>query len=65
MGVDLKLIIPLIVIQLIVMLIGLIDLVKIDKEKIKGENKFLWAAIIAFIGFIGPSIYLTMGKKKR
>lgn len=35
MGVDLKLIMPLIVIQLIVMLIGLIDLVKIDKEKNK------------------------------
>ena len=65
MGGDLKLIMPLIIIQVVVMLIGLVDLFKIDKEKIKGENKFLWAAIIAFIGFIGPIIYLTVGKKKR
>lgn len=65
MGVDLKLIMPLIVIQVILMLIGLIDLFKTDKQEIKGENKFLWGAVIAFIGFIGPIIYLTVGKKKR
>lgn len=65
MGIDLKLIMPLIVIQAILMIIGLVDLFKTRKEEIKGGKKIVWAVVIVIIGYIGPIIYLTAGKKKR
>lgn len=63
MGVDFKLIMPILVIIFILVAVAMVDLVKRDKSEIKGGNKIVWGAVILFISIVGPIIYLTLGKK--
>lgn len=60
-GVDINwgLIIPILFIQLLLMVWALLDLVKRDKTK---GPKWLWALIILFINFIGPLLYIFIGR---
>lgn len=52
---------PIIIIQLVLMIIALWDLIK--REKTKGP-KWLWAVIILLVNFIGPIIYLVIGREE-
>lgn len=54
------LIIPFVLIQLGLMIFSLVDLVK--RDKVKGDNKVIWALVIIFINIIGPIAYLIFGK---
>lgn len=57
----LKLIWPLIVIQVVLMVLALLDLQK--REKVKGNSKVLWVVIILVINTIGPLLYLFWGRE--
>jgi len=52
---------PIIIIQLVLMIIALWDLIK--REKTKGP-KWLWVVIILLVNFIGPIIYLVIGREE-
>lgn len=56
------LVMPLILINLVLIFICLKDLFK--REKVTGNNKWLWAGIIVFIQFFGPVLYLVFGRKE-
>ena len=56
------LVMPLILINLVLIFICLKDLLK--REKVTGNNKWLWAGIIIFIQFFGPVLYLVFGRKE-
>jgi len=62
MNLDLRLILPLVIIQGILVLIAVIDLIKRDKLAVRGGNKLIWILIILFASMIGPIIYLTVGR---
>lgn len=52
---------PIIIIQLVLIIIALWDLIK--REKTKGP-KWLWVVIILLVNFIGPIIYLVIGREE-
>ncbi len=54
--------IPLVVIQLGLMGFALYDLVK--RQRVKGGNKLLWGIGIVIFSFIGPIIYLLVGREE-
>ena len=54
------LLIPVILIQLGLMVIALWDLIK--REQTRGP-KWLWVLVILFFNFIGPIIYLVVGRQ--
>lgn len=56
------LLIPLALIQLGLMVFALVDLLK--RPKVKGDNKWIWGAVIVFINIIGPIIYLVLGREE-
>lgn len=64
MEMDLRLVMPILVIGIILVAIAMVDLVKRDKSEIRGGNKILWGGVILLISTIGPIIYLTVGRKK-
>ena len=54
------LLIPILIIQMALVVIALWDLIK--REKTRGP-KWLWLIVILFINFIGPIIYLVVGRE--
>jgi len=56
------LLIPLVVIQLILIGITLRDLVR--RKQVKGGNKLVWGLVIVFIQYIGPILYLIIGREE-
>jgi len=56
------LLIPLLVIQLALIGIALRDLVR--RERVKGGNKLIWGLVIVFVQYIGPILYLTIGREE-
>ncbi len=57
----LPLLIPIIIIQLILLVVGLRDLIK--QPSTRGP-KWMWAVIIPFVQIIGPILYFTLGRKE-
>ncbi len=55
-------IIPLLVIQIALMIVALVDL--IQREKVRGNNKVLWALLIVLVNIVGPVIYLLIGREE-
>lgn len=60
---DVKMILPLILLQAILMVIGLFDLLKRDPSRIRGEVKWIWALMIVFVASVSPIVYLIFGRK--
>ncbi|OLP65798.1 hypothetical protein BACPU_14160 [Bacillus pumilus] len=60
---DIKLLLPLILLQVILMTIALLDLFKRDSSRIRGEVKWGWALVIVFVASAGPLMYLIFGRK--
>lgn len=52
--------IPIVILQLGLMVWALLDLWK--RERTKGP-KWLWAAIILLVNFIGPLLYFVLGRE--
>jgi Phospholipase_D-nuclease N-terminal len=53
--------IPVVIIQFILMIAGIIDLVR--REKTRGP-KWVWVIVIVFVNMIGPIIYFIFGRKE-
>jgi len=62
MGFDLKVIAPLIALQLILLIVALVDLIRRESDRVKGP-KWVWTLIVIFIGTFGPIIYFLVGRK--
>lgn len=55
----LPLLIPILIIQLALVVFALVDLIR--RPRTKGP-KWMWVLIILFINFIGPIVYLIVGR---
>lgn len=56
----LPLVIPLVIIQLGLVVIALWDLIK--RQETRGP-KWIWVLVILFVNFIGPIVYLVVGRQ--
>ncbi|MFN2223201.1 MAG: PLD nuclease N-terminal domain-containing protein [Candidatus Promineifilaceae bacterium] len=54
------LLIPLVIIELGLMIVALWDLIK--RQQTRGP-KWLWVLVIVLVNFIGPIIYLVIGRQ--
>lgn len=52
---------PIILLQLGLMLFALVDLMR--RERTKGP-KWMWALVILFVNFVGPVLYLALGREE-
>jgi hypothetical protein len=55
---------PLLLINLILLIVALVDIIKRDKDGIKGGNKLPWILLIVVLSFFGPLAYLLLGRKQ-
>jgi len=53
---------PLIIVEIALLVYAILDVVKPERI-VKGGNKTIWVLIIVFVNFIGPIIYLTVGRE--
>ncbi|WP_077624343.1 PLDc N-terminal domain-containing protein [Sediminibacillus massiliensis] len=60
-GVDLAVIAPLLIIELILVVVALVDWFKIEKTN---GPKWMWLLIILFINLIGPILYFVVGRRQ-
>lgn len=58
------LILPVVILQLILALIGLISLAKAEPESVRGP-KWVWVIIILFGNIIGSIVYFAVGRRDR
>lgn len=58
----LPLLAPLVIIELILLGVALVDLIR--REEVKYFPKWGWALIILLINFIGPILYLIIGREE-
>ncbi len=65
LNLDYKLLLPLLIIELVLKLIGLIDLARTEKERIRGGSKLLWVILILLVSIFGTIIYFIFGKKNQ
>jgi len=56
------LLLPLIVVEFTLIGIALYDLAR--RKRVKGGNKLLWVLVIVLIEFIGPLVYLILGREE-
>jgi hypothetical protein len=56
------LLLPLIIVQFTLIGIALYDLAR--RKRVKGGNKLLWVLVIVIFEFIGPLIYLILGREE-
>jgi hypothetical protein len=60
----LLLLLPVIAIQLGLLVVALRDLIRPERQ-VRGDSKFLWGVIIAFVGLLGPMLYFAVGRDDR
>jgi hypothetical protein len=53
--------IPLIVLQLVLLVVGLYDLTR-PERRVKGGNKVVWGVIIVLGQLLGPLVYFLFGR---
>jgi len=56
-----RMLIPLVVVQLILQIVALVDLYK--RERVKGGKKWIWVLVIIFGEIIGAAVYFIFGRK--
>ncbi len=59
----LLLIVPLVVVELALLLLGIVDLLR-DDRRVRGGSKAVWAFIVVFVNFIGPLLYFLVGREE-
>jgi hypothetical protein len=52
-------------IELALLIYCLVDVISIYESRIKSLNKIAWVFIIIVLPFLGPILWLTMGKERR
>ena len=58
----LPLLIPLFLIELVLLVAALVDLIR--RDRVNYVPKWGWALIILLINFIGPIVYLIIGREE-
>jgi hypothetical protein len=58
----LPLLIPVLIIQIILLIVGLLDLFK--PTTVTRGPRWVWALVIIFINIIGPIVYFVVGRKE-
>jgi len=61
-GIDWKLLLPVIAVQLILMIVALIDLARNESSRVRGP-KWLWAILIIAGELLGPVAYFIFGRR--
>lgn len=59
-NVNVGLLIPILIVQLILLVIALINVIKADNTN---GPKWVWVLIIVFINIIGPIVYFVFGRR--
>ncbi|MBU8907536.1 PLD nuclease N-terminal domain-containing protein [Desertibacillus haloalkaliphilus] len=59
--IDLAVLLPFIVIQLLLLVIALIDWFRVEETN---GPKWLWLLIIVFVNMIGPILYFIIGRRR-
>jgi len=59
----LPLLIPLILLQLTLLVVGLFDLTR-PERRVKGDNKLVWGLVIVFGQLLGPLAYFLFGREE-
>ncbi len=59
----LPVILPIVLLQLVLLVLGLYDLTRPDR-RVRGGNKLVWGLIIVFINLIGPALYFLAGREE-
>ncbi len=59
----LPVILPVVILQLVLIVLGLRDLLRKDR-RVKGGNKLVWGLIIVLINLIGPVLYFVAGREE-
>ena len=54
--------VPLILVEAGLLVFALVDLIR--RKQVRGDSKILWVLIIILVNFIGPIIYLAVGRKE-
>jgi len=60
----LPLLLPLVLLQLGLQIAAIYDLVRRERELVRGGNKWVWAAVIVLGEAIGPLAYFLLGRKE-
>jgi len=55
--------IPVIIIELALMVVALVDVLRRQENRVKG-NKIVWVFVIIFIQIFGPVAYFIFGRKE-
>ena len=58
----LPLLAPLLIIEIALLVVALVDLIR--REQVRYFPKWVWAAIILVLNFIGPIAYLILGREE-
>jgi hypothetical protein len=55
--------IPLIVLQVVLLVVGLYDLTR-PERRVKGGSKWVWAVVIVFGQILGSLVYFLFGREE-
>jgi hypothetical protein len=53
---------PLVILEIVLIAVALADLVK--RKKVTGGKKIIWVLVTVGVQFVGPIIYLVLGRKE-
>ena len=59
---NLAILLPIIIIQLILLIVAIVDLIRIEKTN---GPKWVWVLVILFINIIGPIVYFVFGRRNQ
>jgi hypothetical protein len=59
----LPVIVPIVLLQLVLLVLGLYDLTRPDR-RVRGGNKLVWGLIIVLINLVGPVLYFLAGREE-
>ena len=62
MGDALPILVPLLLLQVTLLLLGLWDLTR-PQRRVRGGNKLLWAIVVVCISIFGPLVYFLIGRE--
>lgn len=62
MDIQWGLILPVVILQVVLAVIGLVSLFRSEPESIRGP-KWVWVLVILFANLIGSIIYFTVGRR--
>jgi len=58
-------IIFIVIILLFVLILPIIALIDVLKNKFEGNNKIIWVLLIVFLGVLGTTLYYFIGRKQK